>query len=149
MTSISASRYVLPRPFRPLKTTRPFRRRMAHFREQWRTSTTSVMSLERAFLVAKPSRFLRSQFNCWVRMYSFTEGMLMVFMPLLYSVVSYEQRASLKATFLRFSVSFIMTNCAHHVSASSPLKTAPIYDILLCYSLGKGRKNAVTWKYMT
>ena len=35
----------------------------------------------------------------------------MVFMPLLYSVVSYEQRASLKATFLRFSVSFIMTNC--------------------------------------
>ena len=35
----------------------------------------------------------------------------MVFMPLLYSVVSYDQRAFLKASFLRFSVSFIMTNC--------------------------------------
>ena len=66
--------------------------------------------------------FLRSQFNCWVRMYSFTEGMLMVFMPLLYSVVSYEQRASLKATFLRFSVSFIMTNCARGRFATKWLK---------------------------
>ena len=71
-----------------------------------------MMSLERLFLFTKPSRFWRSQFCCWGRMYSFMEGILMVFMPLLYCVVSYEQRACLKASFLRSSVSFIMTNCA-------------------------------------
>ena len=74
--------------------------------------------------------FLRSQFCCWVRMYSFAEGILMVFMPLLYSVVSYEQRASLKATFLRFSVSFIMTNCGVERGFKKVLHGGAVFDIV-------------------
>ena len=51
----------------------------------------------------------------------------MVFMPLLYSVVSYEQRASLKATFLRFSVSFIMTNCGRILRGSQNFGVSAIF----------------------